>query len=597
MLVRRFKKMKIRSKLIISYFIACFIPLLISIILMAKIAENKLEDSAREFASAYSAQLTEGLNAFIQDYNSITESLLIDGELLEKLSKYSDLSTSEKVEYMQQANRMMARAGMLMKQAKSISFYSASGDLYTYGLSNDIILGSELFSEEWFQNLLEKDETVSITGIHEAPYKKFTEDNTRYVTFSRKIYNYNYLYIGTLLVDFEPEDLVKINKDFSSAEILKDIRIVIWNKDNRRIFDSDYEKAENLEFIDIQPSDELIVYSSSTEHKNLSVNVIIPRRNLRVRSEIINMVAIISAMISLMVVAAISLSVSRDITRPILNLQHKMNLAESGEYEIAINGDVSVELEELIKNYNNMITKIKQLIDEVYLADIKQKDAKLLALQTQINPHMLYNTLEAIRMKALTQGDNHVADMVKALARMFRNMLSTKSEHSLREEVSYTQDYMMLQNMRFPGMLKLDVHIPDSIMECESLPMILQPIVENAVIHGFKGGRKRLNIAISGYILDDRDVVVTVENDGQSLEQPQLDELSRRLAEPVYRNQEKSIDRIGLMNIAERIRLSFGETYGVKVSVPERGGVSVSISFPLRYHEIGSEQGDAIYGV
>jgi len=597
MLVSRYKTMRIRTKLIMSYFIACFIPLLISIMLMAKYAENKLEDSAREFASAYSAQITDGLNTFIQDYNSITESLLMDGALLEKLSNYSGLSTSEKVEYMQQANRMMARAGMLMKQAKSISFYSASGDLYTYGLSNDIILGSELLSEEWFQNLIGKDETVSLTEIHEATYKKFTEDKTRYVTFSRKIYNYEYQYIGTLLVDFEPDDLININKDFSSAEILKDIRILIWNQDDKLIFDTDLENAGNLESIHLQPSDELIVYSSSTEHKNLNVKIIIPRKNLRVRSEMINMFAIISALISLMTVAAISLFVSRDITKPILNLQRQMNLAESGDYEIAIDNDSSVELQELTKNYNNMITKIKVLINEVYLADIEQKNAKLLALQTQINPHMLYNTLEAIRMKALTQGDHQVAEMVKALARMFRNMLSTKVGHSLREEVLYTQDYMMLQNLRFPGMLRLDVNIPDFIMECESLPMILQPIVENAIIHGFKDRRKILNILISGYALDDKYIVVTVENDGQSLEKSQLDELCRRLEDPIGRKKGQGKERIGLMNIAERIRLSFGDTYGVKVSVPEQGGVSVSISLPQRYLEIRPEQGGDMYGV
>lgn len=567
---------RIRTRLIFSYFFASLIPLTIAIILMAEVAARKLEDAALEFASTYSNQIIDNLNTFIDDFDSITKSLLVDPELVNKLSHYEGLSQTEEIEYMAQAGRMMATTSTLLKNANSISFLSASGKLYTYGLTNDQIDDSALRSQRWLQKIIENEDTITITESHDASYKRFTEDKAQFVTFSRKIFSYEHLYIGTLLVDYEPSSLLG-EKSKVDSETLKNLRVVIHNGEGSLVYDS-----QNLDGSYDENSTENIIYSNETDHGKLSLAIILPKKNLKVHQTVINLVAVLCMVVGLLLVVIISLPVSHSITKPILTLRRQMKLAEGGDYEIVDVEHASLEVRDLIRNYNKMITQIKQLINEVYLADIEQKNSKLLALQTQINPHMLFNTLETIRMKALLQKDMEVAEMVKALSRMFRIMLNTSKRHTLAEEISYTKDYSMLQGLRYPDMFKLDINMDESLADAQALPMIIQPIVENAFVHGLKGRDLKMNILVS-CTLEEGDIIVTVTNDGQTPDAERLSKLQERLSHCLERKQNPNEETsIGLVNIAERIKLSYGNTYGVYVTVPQEGGLAVTVRFPYR---------------
>lgn len=567
---------RIRTRLIFSYFFASLIPLTIAIILMAEVAARKLEDAALEFASTYSNQIIDNLNTFIDDFDSITKSLLVDPELVNKLSHYEGLSQTEEIEYMAQAGRMMATTSTLLKNANSISFLSASGKLYTYGLTNDQIDDSALRSQRWLQKIIENADTITITESHDASYKRFTEDKAQFVTFSRKIFSYEHLYIGTLLVDYEPSSLLG-EKSKVDSETLKNLRVVIHNGEGSLVYDS-----QNLDGSYDENSTENIIYSNETDHGKLSLAIILPKKNLKVHQTVINLVAVLCMVVGLLLVVIISLPVSHSITKPILTLRRQMKLAEGGDYEIVDVEHASLEVRDLIRNYNKMITQIKQLINEVYLADIEQKNSKLLALQTQINPHMLFNTLETIRMKALLQKDMEVAEMVKALSRMFRIMLNTSKRHTLAEEISYTKDYSMLQGLRYPDMFKLDINMDESLADAQALPMIIQPIVENAFVHGLKGRDLKMNILVS-CTLEEGDIIVTVTNDGQTPDAERLSKLQERLSHCLERKQNPNEETsIGLVNIAERIKLSYGNTYGVYVTVPQEGGLAVTVRFPYR---------------
>jgi len=567
---------RIRTRLIFSYFFASLIPLTIAIILMAEVAARKLEDAALEFASTYSNQIIDNLNTFIDDFDSITKSLLVDPELVNKLSHYEGLSQTEEIEYMAQAGRMMATTSTLLKNANSISFLSASGKLYTYGLTNDQIDDSALRSQRWLQKIIENEDTITITESHDASYKRFTEDKAQFVTFSRKIFSYEHLYIGTLLVDYEPSSLLG-EKSKVDSETLKNLRVVIHNGESSLVYDS-----QNLDGSYDENSTENIIYSNETDHGKLSLAIILPKKNLKVHQTVINLVAVLCMVVGLLLVVIISLPVSHGITKPILTLRRQMKLAEGGDYEIVDVEHASLEVRDLIRNYNKMITRIKQLINEVYLADIEQKNSKLLALQTQINPHMLFNTLETIRMKALLQKDMEVAEMVKALSRMFRIMLNTSKRHTLAEEISYTKDYSMLQGLRYPDMFKLDINMDESLADAQALPMIIQPIVENAFVHGLKGRDVKMNILVS-CTLEEGDIIVTVTNDGQTPDAERLSKLQERLSHCLERKQNPNEETsIGLVNIAERIKLSYGNTYGVYVTVPQEGGLAVTVRFPYR---------------
>ncbi len=574
--------MRIRTKYILGFVCSCFVPLMFSIVFMLKVANDKLEDSAYEFVSAYSAQVTGSLSSFIDEFDIITKSLLVDTGNIEVLSNYRASSVTDRIEYQTEANRLMGKVSTLMKNVRNVSFCSAGGELYTYGRSNDSGEEEEIVSSDWFRNIQESNETVSISPLHTSPYGGKDGGGEKRITLARKLYSYRYSYIGTLFADFSPEDLVHMSGNISSSDILSNIRILIRNPAGELIYDS---------LPSFSPDDDTVSYRTQTDKLSLDVTVIISAANLRLSSAFINTAALTAAVLSIVITILISFPLSKGITKPLLSVQRQMKKAESGDYEIVPDDGSSLELRDLISNYNSMITKIRKLINDVYLAEIEQKNAKLLSLQMQINPHMLYNTLETIRMKALIQKDFQVAEMVKALARMFRVMLSTKQNHTIGDEVSYTRDYIMLQNIRYCDMISLSVDIPEDILACESLSMILQPLAENSIKHGFRDRTRRLNICISA-VMDNGDIVLAIRDDGAGMDSASCSELLRRLRSSSRSGKNAVQDSIGLMNIRERFSLSYGSGYGLSLSVPEGGGFSVSLKMPAvkKSEEVQSDE-------
>ena len=331
-----------------------------------------------------------------------------------------------------------------------------------------------------------------------------------------------------------------------------------------------------------------IILNSETKRAGLNVYAVIPRSDLLFKISRIEYVTILCVFVCVAAVMVISLLMSRTITSPIRRLQKRMRQMEEGEYKILEKGTTNDEIGSLIASYNHMVTKIKNLIEEVYVGEIKQKNAKLLALQTQINPHMLYNTLESIRMKALRSGADEVAEMVKLLAKMFRAALSEQTQsHKIRDEIEYAQAYIRLQNLRFRDMFFLQVEVEEQVQDSRVISMILQPVIENSIEHGFKGRRVPLHIVLTGRLKENGTIMLQICDDGKGISSEKTKEVNRRLEENVCRQpelveeQEEGRTSIGLRNIAERIKLQYGDAYYLRLFAREEGA-GVEICIPWR---------------
>lgn len=180
-----------------------------------------------------------------------------------------------------------------------------------------------------------------------------------------------------------------------------------------------------------------------TEKCRIKVNTIIPQSTLLLGVNHIQITMIIAVVVCVVVVIFLSTLFASTITKPIVCLQKNMKQVELGIYEKMDPIVSQDEIGELVHNYNHMIVQMKSLIQDVYLAEIKQKNARFQTLQMQINPHMLYNTLESIRMKAILHGDEETAQMIKILAKMFRMTLSKSGmTHRIQDEIEYAQNYL-----------------------------------------------------------------------------------------------------------------------------------------------------------
>lgn len=286
-----------------------------------------------------------------------------------------------------------------------------------------------------------------------------------------------------------------------------------------------------------------------------------------------------------MSIIMISTKLSKNIAFPIKELQDKMGEVEKGQYETFNDKTNIFEINGLIYSYNNMVERIRNLIEKVYVAEIKQKNAKLLALQTQINPHMLYNTLEAIRMKAIINDEDEIADMIKIMAQMFRMALSdTTPCYRIKNDIEYAEKFIALQNIRLPDMFYMEVRLDDKIEEASVIPLIIQPLVENSIEHGYRGGNIPLHMILSGKIVEGNDISITLQDDGKGMEMEQIAQIESLLSSTVKAklklDQNESGNSIGMRNILERIQLYYGERYYLRIVRSDETGTLVEVRIP-----------------
>ena len=276
---------------------------------------------------------------------------------------------------------------------------------------------------------------------------------------------------------------------------------------------------------------------------------------------------------------------------PILKLDKAMKILEdvNTDFEIDFNNDT--EVYPISITLNKMLKRLKDSMDREYLAKILKKQAEIDALQSQINPHFLYNTLEAIRGQALAEGVSEIADMTEALSRFFRYSISQKGNLvSLKEEIKNVENYFVIQQYRFNNkfqlLFKYDENNED-ILEYLMPKLTIQPIVENAISHGLetKIGKGSVTIRI---IATEKRLIISIIDDGIGMDNQIVENLNYRLnnsikEEPTSSN--KKHTGIALINVNERIKLSFGKQYGISIESTKSFGTDVEIILPLTKEE------------
>lgn len=234
------------------------------------------------------------------------------------------------------------------------------------------------------------------------------------------------------------------------------------------------------------------------------------------------------------------------------------------------------------------LTKIAHLLDNQEVNRLSNRQAQYLALQNQINPHFLYNTLEAIRGDALSAGMRDIASITEALATFFRYTISNMDNLvSLEEELSNAENYFAIQNYRFGDRIRMQVTIEpgsESAVDFMIPKLTLQPIIENAIIHGLEAqvGPGTVSVGIAS---DGGRLAIEVKDDGVGMSEEVLEGVGRRLVFPealTNREEKPRNGGIALVNVNNRIKLLFGEQYGLRVSSIKGMGTTVEIQLPVR---------------
>jgi two-component system sensor histidine kinase YesM len=234
------------------------------------------------------------------------------------------------------------------------------------------------------------------------------------------------------------------------------------------------------------------------------------------------------------------------------------------------------ELGQIAKSFNSMLDELNQYIDQVYKAEIKQKHTEIATLEARVNPHFLYNTLEVIRMRAISSGAKDVGEMIYSLSVLFKSYVRPKAKYTFKDELEACRMYLELFRIRYKDRFAYTIECSKELEELPVLKMSLQPVIENYILHGMRTGQSdnRISITIAP---DHKDIRVVVADNGLGIAAEQLNRLQLGLED----NGELSgSESFGLRSTHERLRLMYGKPYGVELVSEAGTGTEVTITFP-----------------
>ncbi len=263
-------------------------------------------------------------------------------------------------------------------------------------------------------------------------------------------------------------------------------------------------------------------------------------------------------------------------TEPMMKMRAVIKKVEQGDLTARTEIRSNDELGQLGISLNNMIGEMQQLIGKLVKEEQEKKEVELEALHAQINPHFLYNTLNTIKWMAKIQGNTSVSRSITALIKLLR--ISTnlgRDTITLREELDYVENYVIIQKLRFNQAINLTQSMEEECLDISVPKLILQPIVENSIIYGLTDERQEINIEISGFITDDR-LIVEIKDDGPGIEEAVLNHI---LSDSADKNK---FSKVGINNVNHRIRLYYGNEFGIHIETKLGAGTLVRVILPVK---------------
>lgn len=396
--------------------------------------------------------------------------------------------------------------------------------------------------------------------------------------------------LGTLYIDISTDYLYDI---INETKLEEGSQVYIADKETQEIVYDPYSEEEGtegwktyLEHMDsryqyIKVGEDYFIYSQVPGTSWLVVEKI-PSANLESSFQKIRNITLLAMGISVICLIFVYYEYSKKTSRPIKDLKDAMESIQKGNLDTRVQIRSNDEIGFLAKGLNSMTEKLQSHIKKVYIAEIRQREAEIEALKTQIQPHYLYNTLDVIRMKAITNDDGETAQMIDGLSGQLKYLIGgARDMVTLEAEIDSVRNYFKIIQIRYENRFSLEIDMEEEILGLCVPQLILQPIVENAVKHGLKPKEGEGVVALQGKIEGDS-LAITVMDNGVGMEAERLEYVKNLLgSEETVTHPGSKRASIGIKNVYDRIKLIFGEEYSIEISSFKDIGTIVKYRLPV----------------
>lgn len=325
-----------------------------------------------------------------------------------------------------------------------------------------------------------------------------------------------------------------------------------------------------------------ITVGKQIKSSNWSVIMLFSDKELGQKVRATGLYIFVVMFIMLIVLVGLMILFTTTFSKRAKRLANKIKNIEEGDLQITEIVEGKDEIGTIDSSFNHLILRLGEQIKQNYIQRIETREAELRAMQFQINPHFLYNTLEAISGMAAVNGTPDISNVCERLGMMFRYSINKGGSLlvELKDEIQHLENYFYIQNLRFSNSITVVIDIPETLMYCKIPKFILQPLVENIIIHGFENQNKKGFIELSARV-EGPNLYIDLYDDGKGMSEQQVEDLNIYINKIDNINLEEKNRSIGIRNVNIRIKLIFGEQYGLQISSILNKGTQVRIILPL----------------
>lgn len=566
----------LRLKLGIIAIILIAIPMMAISFTYTRTVKQIISKKYTETAIQSVYEVGEQIDYILQDVKDFSTAIISNTELLEMAAHSQDYSKDD-------FNTLLRSFILSRGDIEVISLvlptgaYSIGADKIDAHTSPDTALQESSGQPIWL------DTESYVVQILSGKFHK------NYFTLGRKIVHYNTLDdLGYLMIDMEEVILEQaykslLDNDFEDIYICDDTGTIISHTDKKKIGSTIKFKpyAQNILQADARKGffeffedvDKVAIFStiSSTGWKIIKT---VPTSYLY--QEVNNMqrdFLMFGAVYSVAIILFMILFSIR-YTNPMMKMMGTIQKVEQGDLTARTEVSSNDEVGKLGHSLNRMIEEMQNLIDRLIKEEQEKKEIELEALHAQINPHFLYNTLTTIKWMAKIQGDTSVSRAIVALIKLLRVSTDLSTDMiSLPEEIEYVENYVVIQKLKYNEAINMQYDIAQNCLDVMMPKLILQPIVENAIIYGITEDHKDINIAIRAYA-SEGELFIEIADDGPGIARDVLEEIHRMQAE------KNRFSKVGLNNINQRIKLYYGSAYGLGIETEVGVGTKIIVKIP-----------------
>lgn len=580
-----FKFTSIRTTIVLSF--SALIVLVV--VTFAAISYRQGQEMLFSIATDYVTQLNEQINTNIDSYISYMENVA-QLEVNNENVKYCLFSEDKELALLElrelYINNIIAQFKVLKETRRDIHNIGIIGDNGTYLINNTRTVMNPYVNYkdlDWYRQALTGESILTTSHVQNI----VADDYQWVVTLSNGIRNTGTGKIeGVFFIDLNYSSISSLCDSIDLGNrgyvfILDSNGDIIYHPKQQLIYSGVLEEnieqlLENAQSNHLTLDGEKIYFTAKSEKTGWTVVGLTYKSEMMEQMNTTKVMYIILTLMILAIATLAAVVLSDALTKPIKELRKSMKQVEMGNFDIQLEEtDNGNEIGHLQNSFKIMIYKIRQLIEHSIAVQEAKRKSEIRALQAQINPHFLYNTLDSIIWMAESNKTAEVIQMTSALSKLLRKSISNEDELvTVEREIDYVKDYLTIQKMRYQDKLEYEIQVEEEVLKVPIAKLVLQPLVENAIYHGIKYKDSMGLITISGKVASDK-VILQIKDNGLGMSEETL----KSILESKPSEESK---KVGIKNVHNRLQLYYGKEYGLQYESRPGEGTIVSIIIPYQ---------------